>query len=273
MVSREFITIRKPLTKVYNLTIHSHLYRILTPSGSNFLDFGSVIINAPTIRTVYFQNLTFSPLLLELMASQPEDVELFVKAEDAPAVVKSGPGKYAETTAGPERAISPPNGELKERFMETMRELSVKADGPPAKTKAVKAKGTKVKEKNEQAGDEMPKLSIGASMMVALKKGGRGKPVQVSCPLQGVSGANESCMGTPWCTRTETCWKTTNTLISLLDHLSPRIVRVLARKGQHCWTQSSLKTSRSCRDSILGSRNSTLLLQPEPSASSAKTPE
>ena len=170
------------LISVYNLTIHSHLYRILTPSGSNFLDFGSVIINAPTIRTVQFENLTFSPLLLELVASQPEDVELFVKAEDAPVGVKAGPGKYAETTAGPERAISPPNGELKERFMETMRELSVKTDGPATKAKAVKAKGSKLKDKTEQTGaDEVPKLSVGASMMAALKKGGRGKPVQVSC--------------------------------------------------------------------------------------------
>lgn len=141
-----------------------------------------MIINAPTIRTVQFENLTFSPLLLELVASQPEDVELFVKAEDAPVGVKAGPGKYAETTAGPERAISPPNGELKERFMETMRELSVKTDGPATKAKAVKAKGSKLKDKTEQTGaDEVPKLSVGASMMAALKKGGRGKPVQVSC--------------------------------------------------------------------------------------------
>jgi len=257
---------------VYNLTIHSHLYRILTPSGSNFLDFGSVIINAPTIRTVSFENLTASALLLELVASQPEDVELFVKAEDAPAGNKSEPGKYAETSGGPERAISPPNGELKERFMETMRELSVKTDGSAAKSKAVKAKGTKAKEKTEQAGEDAPKLSIGASMMVALRKGGRGKPVQVSrfSNLQR-DDAHGSCMETLWCTKIETCWKTTNTLISLRVHLSPHIAPVRDRSAQLCWTQSSSKTSRNCRGNIPGYRNSTLLLRPKPSVYSART--
>lgn len=175
---------------MYNLTIHSHLYRILTPSGSNFLDFGSVIINSPTIRTVYFENLTFAPLLLELMASQPEDVELFIKAEDDLAakdgkVVQAVPGKYAlaESALGPERAISPPNGELKERFMETMRELSVQADKGEQPVKAgAKSSKSKAKEKvdvTKKEGDEVGKASIGVSMVSALKKGARGKPVQV----------------------------------------------------------------------------------------------
>lgn len=118
------------------------------------------------------------------MASQPEDVELFVKAEDAPPAIKSGPGKYAETTGSIERVQSPPNGELKERFMETMRELSVKAEtGQNIKT----AKGkSKAREKHEpKAGEEAPKLSIGASMAAALKKGSRGKPVQV-CSTNGL---------------------------------------------------------------------------------------
>lgn len=191
---------------VYNLTIHSHLYRILTPSGSNFLDFGSVIINSPTIRTVHFDNLTFAPLLLELTASQPEDVELFIKVEDAPAN-KNGlkpasvlTGNYALADSGiVERAVSPPNGngELKERFMETMRELSVKAEKGEQPVKATsKAAKSKTKEKSEQVKKEgedtglaSGKASIGASMVSALKKGSRGRPVQVSrwpsCTLRG----------------------------------------------------------------------------------------
>lgn len=184
---------------MYNLTIHSHLYRILTPSGSNFLDFGSVIINSPTIRTVHFENLTHAPLLLELMASQPEDVELFLKVEDAPpsntglkpASVLSGKYAQAEAGANVERAISPSNGsngELKERFLETMRELSVKAEKgeQPVKTSSKVVKG-KLKDKpdqgkkdGEEAGAVPGKMSIGAAMLSALKKGSRGKPVQVS---------------------------------------------------------------------------------------------
>ena len=143
------------LTPVYNLTIHSHLYRILTPSGSNFLDFGPVVINSPTIRTVYFENLTNAPLLLDLLASQPEDVELFIKSEDIPVSVQ--PGRYTEPM---DKA---PSGQLKERFMETMRELSAKAE-PKKKKKHV---------------DKTDEPSVGASVAAALKKGGRGRPVQL----------------------------------------------------------------------------------------------
>jgi hypothetical protein len=174
---------------VYNLTIHSHLYRILTPSGSNFLDFGSVIINSPTIRVVQFDNLTNSPLLLDLMASQPEDVELFLKAEDAPKRNITAPlGKYPAATSGMiERVTSPPTagGELKERFMETMRELSDKADKGESKAKSKKTK-EKVREKSDARSKAAnheenggPAKSIGAVMVAALKKGSRGKPVQL----------------------------------------------------------------------------------------------
>ena len=174
---------------MYNLTIHSHLYRILTPSGSNFLDFGSVIINSPTIRVVQFENLTNSPLLLDLMASQPEDVELFLKAEDAPKRNITAPlGKYPAVTSGIiERVTSPPTagGELKERFMETMRELSDKADKGESKAKTKKTK-EKVREKSDARSKAAnheenggPSKSIGAVMVAALKKGSRGKPVQL----------------------------------------------------------------------------------------------
>lgn len=174
----QLVEIKSRNVDTYNLTLHSHLYRILTPSGSNFLDFAAVVINSPTVRTVVFENLCQQPLLLELSASQPEDVELFLKAEDAPQSTLSA-GKYASEHANLARVTSPPNGELKERFMETMRELSGKE---PAGAKMNKPKGKSREKGVPKAADETaPKQSVGAAIAAALRKGGRGRPVQVSC--------------------------------------------------------------------------------------------
>ena len=164
------LEIRSKNVDVYNLTIHSHLYRILTPSGSNFLDFGSVIINSPTVRSVSIQNLTHSPLVLDLSTSQPEDVALYVKLADAPTPVKAlATGRYAEDA---ESGNAPPNGELKERFMETLRAGEKAQSGSKPKAKA--------KEKSLPKDKDGSKQSIGVAVASALRKGGRGRPVLVS---------------------------------------------------------------------------------------------
>jgi hypothetical protein len=203
----QLVEIKSKNVDVHNLTLHSHLYRILTPSGSNFLDFASVVINTPTVRTVLFENLSSTAsLLLELSASQPEDVELFLKAEDAPASTLVA-GKYDVEHTSLARVTSPPNGELKERFMETMRELS----GKEAVVKPSKHKGKTREKSSTRVGEEAPKQSVGAAVAAALKKGGRGRPVQVSPPLFEIFELICSCTVMPSCSRTETCWKTTNT--------------------------------------------------------------
>jgi hypothetical protein len=177
----QLVEIKSKNVDVHNLTLHSHLYRILTPSGSNFLDFASVVINTPTVRTVLFENLSStSSLLLELSASQPEDVELFLKAEDAPVSTLVA-GKYDVEHTSLARVTSPPNGELKERFMETMRELS----GKETTVKPSKHKGKTREKSSTRAGEDAPKQSVGAAVAAALKKGGRGRPVQVSLTSSG----------------------------------------------------------------------------------------
>ncbi|WVF72612.1 hypothetical protein IAT40_007430 [Kwoniella sp. CBS 6097] len=175
----QLVNIRSRNVDVYNLTLHSHLYRILTPSGSNFLDFGSVVINSPSIRIMHVENLSNSRLILELSASQPEDIELFVKAEDEPLARQKAiaEGKYPNADAGLERMTSPPNGELKERFMETLQELSEKSGG------AIGIKKGKTREKSagkaKKEGVEGESKSIIQQVAAALKKGGRGRPVQL----------------------------------------------------------------------------------------------
>lgn len=167
---------------VYNVTLHSHLYRILTPSGSNYLDFGSVVINCPTVRTIQFENLSSANLTLDLSASAPEDVELYARVEDWGEMVTTVPAtipKYTGIQDGPERVLSPPNGELKERFMETMNDGAAKDVVKSNKGKVAKAREKSVVRPAEPAVDTVAKPSVAASVAAALKRGGRGRPVLV----------------------------------------------------------------------------------------------
>ncbi|TYJ53645.1 hypothetical protein B9479_005733 [Cryptococcus floricola] len=188
----QLVEIKSRNVDVYNLTLHSHLYRILTPSGSNFLDFSSVVINYPTVRTIHIENLSQAPLVLDLSASQPEDIGLFVREQDSIAKVRPGlMGRYAveaqdyeQTSAdgsgsggnGGGKGKEGKGGELKERFMEELNEKSV--NGKAAESKG---KGKKGREKSETRGPkkEEGERPVGVSVGAALKKGSRGKPVQL----------------------------------------------------------------------------------------------
>jgi len=177
---------------VYNVTLHSHLYRILTPSGSNFLDFGSVVVNAPTVRTIQLENLSSQRLSLELSASQPEDVEIYLKADDVDkpspsrvAALSNHPlqltGKYAEEL---ERSVSIAHGrELKERFMESLQENEAqnKEERDSGLVNGNKTKGKRDKSlaRGVVSADIEAKQSVAAAVATALKKGGRGRPVLV----------------------------------------------------------------------------------------------
>ncbi|WVQ71317.1 hypothetical protein IAR50_000845 [Cryptococcus sp. DSM 104548] len=188
----QLVEIKSRNVDVYNLTLHSHLYRILTPSGSNFLDFSSVVINHPTVRTIHIENLSQAPLVLDLSASQPEDISLFVREEDSIAKVRPGlMGRYAVEAQDYEQISADGNGnggngggkgkegkggELKERFMEELNEKSVNG-----KAAEGKGKGRKGREKSETRGPkkEEGEKPVGVSVGAALKKGSRGKPVQL----------------------------------------------------------------------------------------------
>ncbi|BEI95540.1 hypothetical protein CcaverHIS631_0104890 [Cutaneotrichosporon cavernicola] len=167
--NNQLIEVHSKNVDVYNVTLHSHLYRILTPGGSNFLDFGSVIINSPSVRTVQFQNLTLKPLTLDLSASHSEDLELFIKDTDAPKVphCPTVVAKYALPTE--ER---PSNGNLKERFVDSLQDQNTGEN--KEKTKATtRHKSVKKTPKDED------KRDVGTVLFAALKKGNRGKPVQL----------------------------------------------------------------------------------------------
>ncbi|KAF7728409.1 hypothetical protein EC973_006217 [Apophysomyces ossiformis] len=61
------------------VTFHSLFYRILTATGANFLDFGAIALNSPSIRTFTVENIRSMPLTLEITTSMPDDIVIYTK--------------------------------------------------------------------------------------------------------------------------------------------------------------------------------------------------
>lgn len=61
------------------VTFHSLFYRILTATGANFLDFGSIALNSPSLRTFTVENIRDKPLSLEITTSLPEDIAIYTR--------------------------------------------------------------------------------------------------------------------------------------------------------------------------------------------------
>lgn len=61
------------------VTFHSLFYRILTATGANFLDFGTIVLNSPSIRTFTVENIRNSPLKLEITSSSPDDLVIYTR--------------------------------------------------------------------------------------------------------------------------------------------------------------------------------------------------
>ncbi|KAJ3219397.1 hypothetical protein HK099_004728, partial [Clydaea vesicula] len=78
------ISIRATNIDKHRVTFHSLFYRILTPMSTNFLDFGNVVLNAPTIRTFTIDNISKKKLVLELSSSLPDEIKTFSKGVCSP---------------------------------------------------------------------------------------------------------------------------------------------------------------------------------------------
>lgn len=66
------------------VTFHSLFYRILTATGANFLDFGSIALNSPSLRTFTVENIRDKPLQLEITTSLPEDIVIYTRNKNKP---------------------------------------------------------------------------------------------------------------------------------------------------------------------------------------------
>lgn len=70
------------------VTFHSLFYRILTATGANYLDFGSIALNSPSLRTFTVENIRNKPLTLDITTSIPQDLVIYVKKKREHKVTK-----------------------------------------------------------------------------------------------------------------------------------------------------------------------------------------
>lgn len=82
------------------VTFHSLFYRILTATGANFLDFGSIALNSPSLRTFTVENIRDKPLSLEITTSLPEDIAIYTRnKKKAPETGLPSSGLMTSNTA------------------------------------------------------------------------------------------------------------------------------------------------------------------------------
>ncbi|PWN36998.1 uncharacterized protein FA14DRAFT_119399 [Meira miltonrushii] len=77
----QILEVRSSNVDEQRISFHSLFYRILTSTGSNFIDFGDVNINCTRVRTFGIENVSSAPLSLELSAANTEDLKLYIKSD------------------------------------------------------------------------------------------------------------------------------------------------------------------------------------------------
>ncbi|PWN28154.1 hypothetical protein BDZ90DRAFT_251811 [Jaminaea rosea] len=192
------------------ISFHSLFYRILTPHGSNFLEFGDVNINSSRVRTFSIENTSKAPLVLDITAAHPEDLALYIKEawkDQAPTAANSiGGGEalarnlkgYEETepstiaqlnvaSSGKDgkQSSQAKGAELKERFLESMSDA-------PANVRQENVSWRTAQKLSHFRRDAAPTSAVGAAkesdaagaqkaakqpvnLISALKKGGKGR--------------------------------------------------------------------------------------------------
>ncbi|WFD20634.1 hypothetical protein MCAP1_002883 [Malassezia caprae] len=108
----QILEVRARNVDLQRVSFHSLFYRILTPSGSNYIDFGDVHIHAPSVRSFGIENLCATRLSLEMSVAHPEDLQLYMVPPQQPA-------RPTDAPPAPRRAA------WKERFLE-----SISTDAP-----------------------------------------------------------------------------------------------------------------------------------------------
>jgi hypothetical protein len=105
------ISVRATNIDKHRVTFHSLFYRILTPTSTNFLDFGSVLLNSPAIRTFNIDNISNKSLLLDISSSLPDEIKIYTKADDLPrsspagATASSGTREMMKESFGDKRML------------------------------------------------------------------------------------------------------------------------------------------------------------------------
>jgi len=62
----------------HQLSYHSLFYRLITPA-SNYLDFGALVLNCPSVKRFSIENISKSHLVLEIIPNSPGELVVFEK--------------------------------------------------------------------------------------------------------------------------------------------------------------------------------------------------
>lgn len=137
------------------ISFHSLLYRILTPNGSNFLEFGDVNINSSRIRAFSIENVTNANLTLDITTAHPEDVGLYVKAmpDEVTGSTISVPTAASDAAGGTKTIQAKgkgyedhePSGSVMARALPAM--LAAAKEGKDGQPAIKAAKGAELKER------------------------------------------------------------------------------------------------------------------------------
>ena len=73
----QLVEVRSTNIDKHRVTFHSLFYRILTPTSTNFLDFGALVMNSPAVRIFTVDNISKKRLVLELSSSLPNEIKIY----------------------------------------------------------------------------------------------------------------------------------------------------------------------------------------------------
>ncbi|GAB5587420.1 hypothetical protein Unana1_02320 [Umbelopsis nana] len=85
----QIIEVRSTNIDKNRVTFHSLFYRILTATGANFIDFGSIALNSPALRTFTIDNISNHVLKLEVTTSLPDDFVIYTRKKAKKVDVES----------------------------------------------------------------------------------------------------------------------------------------------------------------------------------------
>ncbi|KAI1312273.1 hypothetical protein EDD11_002992 [Mortierella claussenii] len=78
----QIIEVRSTNIDKNRVTFHSLFYRVLYPGGSNFLDFGNVVVGGLSLRTIAISNFTKEWLTLEVTTSLSGELSVYERARE-----------------------------------------------------------------------------------------------------------------------------------------------------------------------------------------------
>ncbi|KAG0051774.1 hypothetical protein BGZ83_003300 [Gryganskiella cystojenkinii] len=78
----QIIEVRSTNIDKNRVTFHSLFYRVLYPGGSNFLDFGNVVVGGISLRTLTISNFTRKWLTLEVTTSLVGELKVYERARE-----------------------------------------------------------------------------------------------------------------------------------------------------------------------------------------------